>query len=308
MKYKGDIAVNKVAAWIIGILVFGLVLTLILQIDVGMYLKNILPDFSVPKEDIIISSIDNSLTVDSKSENKVCSGSPSGAIKQQPDKNYYIFLDNKNTNLIWDGNEKTGQILLADKETPVAEINNGVILVNQKYFDYDSDDFQSIRFISGSNLNVFAKIHNSYYYGNNQLCIPKKGLNINYGWWNEQKVFELKITEKGETDFSPDIVIPKDSNFKKLYLVKEKNYIQVNALEINSALIKISNWLGDTLSPDRKDLMRIYPDGSVWIQNVIKRGELIQNIELRNRKSKEFFYETNLRISNYEEIYKMLKE
>ncbi len=323
---KKGIANKTLITIIIVVFVIAAVAMFLFRTDINSYIRN-LPGYSVPDEDEEIDMSDLSdeeikdLCPEIIGKINVPEGGVAGIGAKQ-----YIFIDDKKTDLYWSGDKKEGFIKFEEGDVKLAEIKKGIIFLNSGFFnsdsefDFDSEDYQKVRFILKMDILDFVKLNNSYYAGNNLLCKTEKDeIKINYGFPEElinlsKELLKLEKVERGffgmdkglKIDFAPYIILPVKSKVKFLYVLDGKDY-----LEIKGA---VEGFFGVDVS----GLGRIYYDGSVWLDDKKLTAERMSTFEeptttaIINDVSEKFreiyqpYYESNLRV-NYEEIKELIK-
>ncbi len=324
---KKGIANKTLITIIIAVFVIAVVAMFLFKVDINSYLRN-LPGYSVPEND---TEIDVSKLSDEEIKDlcpvmigkiNIPEGGVSGVGSKQ-----YIFMDNEKTNLYWSGDRKEGFVKLLEKDIKVAEVKGGVISLNSGFFnsdsefDLDSEDYQKIRFDLGGDISDFIKLNNSFYAGNNLLCKnEEEEIKIDYGFPENPIILKTELLrlekvkrgffgiDKGlKIDFAPYIILLVKSKVKFLYVLDGKEYLEIKGAVEGVLAIDIQ-WLG-----------RIYPDGSVWLDDEQLTAErmstfeeptttaIINDVSEKFRRGYEPYYESNLRV-DYEEIKELLNE
>lgn len=310
---KRGIVVDKVLTVVLVAFVIVLALGLLFRADINNFLRNILPEYSLGEDEKIIGE-------DEESEDDWCPVEI-GKIGEFEGGKQYIYFGGEKTDLYWDADEKEGYIKISKGGARVAEVKEGIVSVNSDFFnsdsefDFDSEGYQKIRFTTNFDVSYLVKIHKSYYAGSNFLCKDEEDdVEVDYGFpenpivlsteslnleWKREGIFFNKL----KIDFSPYVILPEDSHLKFLYIESRKGY-----LEIKGAITGF----------DKKELGRIYPDGSVWLDReklTEKRPGFFKTTlgaEINKEVVQEYrgiynkpYYESNLRV-DYEEIKKIL--
>lgn len=295
---KRGIAINKLLILILVILTVAVTLILVFKVDINKYLRN-LPGYSVPENDTLIENVGSDEKADS-------SCSEIGKIGASEGGKQYISFNGEKTNLYWDAGRRNEYVKV--EKTKVAEVSGGVVSINPGFFnsnsefDFDSDAYQEIRFFSGIDASYLVKIHQSYYGKNNFLCKNKDDAKIDYGWpenpiflytnsLNPRWVWEGGF-RKLKVDFFPYLSLPENTFYKFLYVVDAKGHMEIRG----------ARGAGDT-----RELGRIYPDGSIWLDRERLTNEYLSRpgIEISSevRQKPRFFYkpysESNLKV-NYD--------
>jgi len=304
---------QKIITLILVIFVVATILLFLFKTDINSYIRN-LPGYSVPDEDeeIDMGNLSDEEIRDLCPEIVGKINIPEGGVSGIGAKQY-IFINNEKTNLYWSGNKKEGDIKISKGDIKVAEIKEGIILLNSGFFNSDenfvaySEDYQKIRFDLNIDLEDFINIHNSYYAGNNLLCkSEEEDIKIDRGILGDLIILDTELLklervkrgifgiDKGlEINFSSYIIIPEGSKFNFLYVQDRNKY-----LEIKGAI---------TFWPDAGNLGRIYPDGSIWInKGELIKGAIIGDVSTMFSEFYKPYYESNLKV-NYEEIRELLK-
>ncbi len=304
---------EKIVTIILVSLVVVTVMVFLFNADINNFLRNFLPGYSVPEEDVEVE-----IGGDEESED-LCQvqigtiGVPEGEIAFGIGAKQYIFIDNEKTDLYWSGDTKEGFIKLTEGDVKLAEIKKGIIFLNSGFFnfdsefDLDSEEYQKIRFkILDIGVFDFVKIHNSYYAGNNLLCKDEEeDVKIDYGFPDEivtlkTELLKLEKVSRGfdnglKISFTPHIFLPEKSHFKFLYILDGGDFLEIK---------------GASFPFDWGELGRIYPDDSVWLdrETLTKDSWGTPGAEISsevNEEDRGLYYqsydESNLRV-DYEEI------
>lgn len=238
-----------------------------------------------------------------------------------------FFIDDKTaltSKFYWKGGERDGKIWWFQKDKYaewdwfksdllVASVNEeGVIKVEPNFLDLNSEIYQKTRFeIQVLEFSFLPRLENAYLAFNNQICRIAELAEFKPAWPESQgkklNLIKPKISIEKNTffadqykiDLSP-YLIPKAPIF--LYVVDRGSFIEIK---------------GDVTGIDYVELGRIYPDGSVWIDQErmkIKRSgsELVKinfKEEFFGRYNFDYkpFYETNLRLENYNLIKNIIR-
>jgi len=229
--------------------------------------------------------------------------------------NLFIGNELKQTKLYWRGSETKGEIWLYEKDKYtgwdwlksdllVASVNEkGIIKVEPGLLDLDSEIYQKTRFEKQvPELYLLPYLENAYLAFNNQICRIAEPAKLKPAWpesiGKKLNLISPKIRiekKKYKIDLSPYLT-PQAINF--LYLEDKGSYIEIK---------------GDiSWGVDYRELGRIYPDGSVWLSLKDlslkrKNSELVivkfsEEFFGRENLNYEPFYETNLKLENYDSI------
>jgi len=233
--------------------------------------------------------------------------------------NFLVGNELISTELYWRGSEEDAEIWLLkkDKHTGwdwferdllVANVEKGAIKVEQSLLDLNSEIYQKTRFEEKVlELTILPLLENAYLAFNNQICRVGEPTKVNPAW-PESEGKELNLIrpriEKEEGVYKIDLssyLIPQGIDF--LYVVDGGDFIEIKGSK---------GW-----GFDYKELGRIYPDGSVWIDrermSIKKGGVGLVDINFdegffgQNNYYYFPFYETNLRIENYDLIKNIIK-
>ncbi len=293
---RAVLATDKLLILVLVVFVVITVLIMMFRVDINNFIRN-LPGYSLPEDDEIDpSEIDEGVEDSCTEIGKI--NAPEKGGKQR-----IYFIEEKTklvaTNLYWDADEEEGEIKIWGENVEVAEIENGKVSVNLAFFDFDSVEHQEIRFVPGVDVSYLAKLHNSYYFGSNFICAgDEEEIEIDYGWPEEPIVLSTidldleKIRKKLKVDFSPYMTILDDSCSGFLYFKARGEYIEImgNVLGLFGA---------DWTAIDYRELGKIYPDGSVWLdrERLTKEcGVKLSGVDTKYRETYPLYHESNLRI------------
>ena len=221
-----------------------------------------------------INDSDREIPLPETFDDKIFGVCPEGRdIGRIENKQIYLILDVTGekkvyyTDLYWDGDADEAKIKLTIEglfnDLVVGGIKQGedLIEIYDSVLDLESEFNQEIRFDkSHIELKYLNILDNSYLLpGSNLICRILDETEFKPAWPESEKIEmidleEIKFKEDGgkiKVDFSPHI---EEGGFKYFYLVDEGDYI-----EIKGAIGGAQFW------KDRGNLLKIYPDNSVWI-------------------------------------------
>jgi hypothetical protein len=320
---KAELSITQLISLILVIVVVVVVIMSILNPHIWDWARN-LPDYTYNDTDKVIEYVELTKTeVDG-----ICPGASrvgtigrlTGAVGfREQYINFLIGNELWETELYWRGTETDAEIWLLkedkytgwdwfERDLLVANVEKGIIKVEPSLLDLDSEIYQRTRFEKEVlELTILPLLEDAYLAFNNQICRVGEPAKLKPAWpeniGKELNLIRPKISREGKKykiDLSP-YLIPQAINF--LYLVDGGSFIEIK---------------GDIIGFNYKELGRIYPDGSVWIDNErmnIKRGDskLVKinfGEEFFGQSNLRYhpFYETNLRVETYDLIKELQNE
>lgn len=297
MNKKGRLSIKQLISLILVLIVIVVVLLAIFNPSLFDWVRQ-LPDYSYNDTDRPIDLKD----LTAAETEGICPGaSRVGFVGELSSKffseQYLVFFDEKGdgvrTKFYWRRGENNGKIWLlqGDRDSIfewltadrlVAEVVDNKIKVKEEWFDLDSEIHQKARFSEKSseflnnNLKFLIKLDGSYPAFNNKICKISEDISeedFKPAWPESigEEIIELDpklsvgkkiIIINGLLDF----IYTYSTEIKYLYLINKEDYIQVNGYR--------EGWCGDYCKEDKEDILRIYPEDSIWFTNKYKGGTI----------------------------------
>jgi hypothetical protein len=202
-------------------------------------------------------------------------GTPEGTLGFREQYIYFKTAEGSytRTKFYWDGEKDNAKILLKREgeysgwdwlapDLEVAEVKDGIVSV---LLGFDSEIYQRTRFSSEKpiELSLIPKLNGTYTAGNNRLCRKTIDASLSPAWPESEggKLITIEPNlyidpEEGDL-VSPGLeqyfTVEYTQELEFLYLVNKEDYISVYGSQ--------RGWL----ATDIQDLLRVYPDGSIWI-------------------------------------------